>query len=170
MKRLYELAGEYATILDEITTSEGEIDEWLESRLDAIADDFTEKIENCATLIKCVEAEADAIMGAILPLIDEIETQKKRATAKKNRAARIKEYVLHQMQMVGIPKVSSPRVEVSIRRCGTPSISWAGGEIPEDYRVVSVSLDKKRAQEAVKNGETLPEGLVVSYTTYLAMR
>ena len=146
--------------------------------IDANGGEITPEIEE---RLKSLEAEAversDGIAGWIrsLKAIAEMEQKEsahfaKRKSAHANLADRLSQSLLRSMRGLGKPKLKGVMFTLSDRKSSTPSIRWAGeGDMPAEYRRVTVQLDYDKAREHLKAGK-LPPGFEVSYSHWLDIR
>lgn len=141
---LYEINEEYEAVLAESVNEDGEIDEAAMEKLNQIAGEKNEKIENIVLFIKNLEAEADAI-GA--------EAKKLTARAKitANKANYLKNYLEYCLKG---EKFKTPKCSVTYRmsksvECGLEDVSV----LPEEFLRVKYELNKTAVKEKLQNGE-----------------
>jgi hypothetical protein len=160
---LWAITDELAEVGALIADNEGELTPDLEARLDALEGALEEKVERIALFIRESETLAD---GA--------KSEKERLyaieKAHRRKADGLKEYLLRCMSGAGRERVETARARVRLQKSGTPSIDYHGDldALPADFvRVVPESrvLDKKAITQAIRDGETPPEGVTVSYST-----
>lgn len=96
--------------------------------------------------------------------------RKKAAT---NRGDRLKNHVLHTLEVVGIPKVKGDRFTARVQ-ASPPSARWTGDpdKPPEGFARLktSIDFDAKGAIEAFKRGESLPDGVEIRQGKHLVIR
>lgn len=120
------------------------------------------KIRSLVAEAEGVKIEADRLAGL----------QRQKETA----AASLKDYLRRQLEARGKTKVATKLVTVRIQANSQPSITatsetvieelYAGGS-PFAAQKVEYVLDRAKILEASKNGEDLPEGIVVRRGTHL---
>src|SRR5690606_26172860 len=115
-------------------------------------------VRHCETLADGAKAEKDRLAA--------IEK------AWKRQADGLKTYLLRCLMSAGVQRVETARARVRLQRSGTPSVDYHGdldALPPEFVRVVPESrvLDKQAITARVRENKdaTLPEGVVVSYST-----
>lgn len=160
--RLWEIKDELQEIGALIVEGGGELTDELAARLDAMEGTFEEKVVNTALYVRQCElnaADAKAEKDRLAAIQKAYERQ----------VAWYKDYLVYCMNGAGIKKVETPRARVRVQQSGTPSIDYQGeiDALPESFvRVVpeSRSVDKKAMTQALRDGEELPEGVVVRYS------
>ena len=139
MTALYEITDQYKQILalDDIP------EEQVIDTLECIKDDFNDKALNVAAYFQNVAADIDAMKDA------EKRIAGRRKTLE-NKVARLKEYLLFNMQATGISKIECPEFRISLRN--NPSSVHVIDEslIPSAFkRTVSVlEVDKVAIKQA----------------------
>lgn len=157
--RLYEIAAEYRGLLEIATDPESDdLDmDSFEAAITALEGDFSAKAVNIACLIREWEAESAAISAVIA-------SQLQRAKSLDNRAKRLRDYLLGQMEISSLPTISDARVQVKLRK-NPVSVQISEVEaIPSLYcRIVPARYepDKTAIKEAIKNGEEVPGASLV---------
>ena len=106
--RLYEISNEYTRLIEDEELSNEE----LCRKLEAIDNQFDEKIDNVACLMKSLKIDIEGIDN-------EIKSLQSRKKALQNKLDWFKSYVLENMEYVGKKKVSTPRNVISIRNAQT---------------------------------------------------
>ena len=159
---LYEIAGEYRTIMDRIEDADGEITDADSAALDAIDGGFSAKADSILALAAEAQAEADAAKE------QEARFAKRKRSAQR-RADWLKRYLKDAMVRVGFDRVKGDRFAATICRNGTPSIRWTRdpSDLPSWLRRVEVSLDGTAARAAFKDGSLPKYGFEVEYGTHL---
>ena len=144
--KLYTLVSQYKTVqsmaeeVDEITLIE---------TLESIEDAIEVKAENIAKMIKEMESEAE-----IIKLEEKRLAERRRAMERK--AASLKTYLQDQLEALGIDKIKSPLITITIRN-NPPSVNITNEFlIPAKYFIPQPSIiSKKDISEALKNGEVI---------------
>ena len=167
MSTLYELRTDFECLYAQLDALDPE-DEcynemcqaWMDT-LEGLEGEINQKAENIAVYIKRLASDA-AAMDA------EEKAMKARRKACENRAERLREYLLNQMQEIGITKFSSPRARITVTQgresiCITDadSILYDGGEFVKPRRLKEDDLDKTRIKEAILSGRSVPGATLV---------
>lgn len=160
--RLWEISDELGEIGALVAEGGGELTDEMAARLDAMEGAFEEKVVNIALFVRECETRA---AGA------KAEKDRLAAIEKANNAQAdwYKSYLVQCMGASGIRKIEHAKARVRVQKSGTPSIAYHGevDALPESFiRVVpeSRSVDRKAITEAVRAGEDMPEGVIVSYS------
>ncbi len=163
--KLWEITDELAEIGALIAEGGGELTEELEGRLNAMEDAFESKVERVALFIRHAELEGE-----------KAKAEKDRLAAiqkhHERTATGLKTYLLRCMKGADREKVETHRARVRVQRSGTPAIDYVGEieVLPAGFvRVVpeTRTLDKKAVTQAIRDGETLPEGFRVTYSEFV---
>jgi len=115
MAKLYELTDAYRAAFAEIEAADGEVTYEMETRLDDLDDAWQEKCQNCGKMYRNLCAEADALKAEERRLYD-------RRKGLERQAERLKNYVHHQMIMMGERSMKTPLFTFSIRK-GRPVVN-----------------------------------------------
>lgn len=145
--KLYEITQDYAQLLDMADS----MDETLFSdTLSAIEEVLEDKVENIGKMIRCLEADAEAIKAEEKRLAD------KRKSIE-NKISSIKSYVQHELEVAGLNKVKRPTITISIQ-ANPPSVLVKDESlIPSHYMIpVAPKLDKKAVLSFLKEGGEVP--------------
>ena len=141
--KLYELTADYNQVL---LLAEDLEQETFQDTLAAIEGAIEDKAENMAKMVRCIEADVNALKEEEKRLAD-------RRKALENKVSGIKEYLQQQLEFAGIDKVKRPTLTVSIQ-ANPPSVEIADESlIPSDFMVPQPSkIDKKAILTALKAG------------------
>lgn len=150
--KLYEIEERYRAFADKMEAQEGELTEQDFAELDGIEEDFTEKANNYAGLIKELEAESKA-------LSDAAKSFKERADRKAKTAEYLRERLKKAMEFIGKDKVETINAVVSFRRSQSVEIVNEK-EIPEAFLKVSYAVDKAAIKDKLKIGELIPGAIL----------
>jgi len=160
--KLYELTDASLLVVEQLL-QEDQLDEaGLQAALDAIGDAVEQKMDGIARLICNWEAESDA-------LHDEIVRLRNRQSAIDNRVHRLKEYALQCLRRANLHRVRLPIVTAYIGRSTRVEVDVSPEEIPEQYRRISVSVDKRALKAALDAGDSVP-GARLAESEYLVLR
>lgn len=152
MKTLFNISQEAINLASKL--EEGELTTDLEKSLSINQNELQEKAINYAYAIKSIESDVDTISQEIARL----QALKK---SKTNAIDRMKESVINAMQIYGIEKVTSPTLNLSIRRSESVEILMEA-IIPVEYGTSKTvwTPNKTYIKNAIKNGEVV-EGAVI---------
>ena len=147
---LYQIADIYLQDLDKL--NDLDLDEQtVADTLESIQGDMQEKCTNVAAFIRNTESLADQIKQAE-------QAMAARRKALENRADRIRQYLLENMQRTGITKIDSPWFKIALAK-NPPSVVVDDEDTlkfayPEFVKVVTTeSIDKAAVKEAIKAGQ-----------------
>lgn len=151
MAALFELAAEFRTLADKLNDTDLD-QETIADTLDGASGDLEDKIINTAKYYRNIEAEADAIAGAV-------KQMQAREKILRGHAGHIKTYMQGGMEHAGLQKVSSPWFVISIAQ--NPEAVTVDDEslIPRDYFKeipATFQLDKNLCKAALKDGFEVP--------------
>ena len=165
--KLYEIADEYRAILSIMDLSDEDgID--ADSFLAAIADiqaDFSAKATNIGCLIREIVAESQAIG-------DTIKNLQGRAQSLDRRADRLREYLLMNMQAIGINRAADARIKLTLKNNPLSVRVDDPAAIPAEYcRIIPERRepDKTILKPALKAGALIP-GCALIQTTRLDIK
>lgn len=163
MTALYELAAEFQGVANKL--EELELDEQtIADTLEGYSAEFDDKIVSIVSLIRNLEATADAIKEAE-------KHQKERCEAIEKKADWLRNYVLQNMTAIGKEKVSCGLFAVRIRT-NAPSVQIANNAaLSSRFMVekVTVNPDKKALKEAIEAGEII-DGVTLVRNTSLIIK
>ena len=91
------------------------LEAWFDT-LSGLEEEFNFKAENLAQYIKCLKAEAEDID-------EEMKKLRARRDSRNKRIERLKNYLMENMEAVGITKIDMPKAKITIRK-NTPSIKF----------------------------------------------
>lgn len=91
------------------------LEAWFDT-LSGLEEEFNFKAENLAQYIKCLEAEAEDID-------EEMKKLRARRDSRNRRIERLKNYLMENMEAVGITKIDMPKAKITIRK-STPGIKF----------------------------------------------
>ena len=144
--KLWEIGDKYAEVLDKLEANGGELTPELEAALDAIEDDFDEKVRRVAAMIRNDEALAEAWKkeGAL---------HTKRGTAKANGAKGLRSYLAREMKRVEVTKVEGgARLGASEKVL----LDIDPAKLPPKYRERHWKALTSSIKGALKAGEEIP--------------
>ena len=147
MKSIYVISEEARNLA--FSLEEGEFTPEMELALVINQNEIQEKAINYGFVLKTFEGDVSLI-------IEEIKRLTAIKKAKENAIDRMKDAVLSAMQIYGIEKISSPTMNISIRR--TESIEVPLLELLDDRFVtekIVKSADKIGIKKAIKDGEMI---------------
>ena len=91
------------------------LEAWFDT-LSGLEEEFNFKAENLAQYIKCLKAEAEDID-------EEMKKLRARRDSRNKRIERLKNYLMENMEAVGITKIDMPKAKITIRK-NTPGIKF----------------------------------------------
>lgn len=91
------------------------LEAWFDT-LSGLEEEFNFKAENLAQYIKCLKAEAEDID-------EEMKKLRARRDSRNKRIERLKNYLMENMEAVGITKIDMPKAKITIRK-NAPSIKF----------------------------------------------
>lgn len=164
---LWAITDELAEVGALIADGDGELTPELEARLDSLEGALEGKVERIALFIRESETLADGAKAEK----DRLAAIEK---AHRRKVDGLKEYLLRCLPAAGRERVETAKVRVRLQKSGTPSIDYRGDldALPPSFvRVVpeSRAVDKKAITQAIRDGEPMPEGVVVSYSTSVVL-
>lgn len=150
MSSLFQLADQYRSLLA-LADSETEIpEEVLRDTVEGLQGELQVKAQNVARFVLNQEAMAEAIENAA-------EQMQLRAKRLRNRTGYLKQYLLTNMQAVGLQKVESPEIVLSIRNNPESVVVFDEKALPADLMVQPpappLRPDKMRIKDLLKAGQ-----------------
>ena len=151
--KLYELTEQYKAV-EEALGNEDLENEDVMAALSVIKGEIEDKVENIGKLYFNFKNEVDAIEN-------EVQRLTKRQVALQNRATRLRDWLLYELQAVNIDKVKRELFTVSIRK-SPPSVDVLFEDlIPNEYRRIipeSWQPDKKAIIDLFKKDGSIVAG------------
>lgn len=160
MKSLWKTTAEWAELMRQLEDNGGEVTPEIEEALTITEDNFLAKSESYIYTIKDYEAWENRIADEIARL----QQMKKVATNAKNR---LKQTLIIAMDTFGRDKVEVGLHTASLRTTKAVHI-LDENRVPNDYKRVEVSIDKRALLAALKQGEV--EGAELDEGIYLHIR
>ncbi len=123
-----------------------------------------------------LEAKADAICSIIREQLTlasavgaEIDRLSKLKQTRDNAAARLKEYLRMNLELLGKPKLDMERFKVRIQRNSTPSVECLidADKLPTEYQHHRIEPNKKAAADYWKKNGAAPDGFSVHVGNHL---
>lgn len=144
---LYDIATEYRDLAEKILEQDGEIGEEDIERFDVLDENFFQKADNYAGLIKEVEAEIGCLAEAI-------ERQEKRKKKRERLVEKLKDRLAQAMNVMGKDKVETLNACVSFRKSLKVEIVDEK-EIPEEFFKAVYTVNKSAIKDALKAGQAV---------------
>lgn len=144
---LYDIQSEIQALLNSVDEN-GELPEDVFTQLEALDIAETVKIENIGLLIKNLNAEATAIKA-------EAKALDKRAASLDNNVESLKSYLVGYLTTSGCPKLSTPRVVLSIRP-STAVIVDDESLLADNYFKYKREVSKSTIKDDMMNGVDVP--------------
>lgn len=136
MAKLYELTGDLLALEDLDLDSDT-----LSDTLEAINGEFNDKAIGILKFTENMNSDIESIDS-------EIKRLQARKKAIENRKARLRDYLLHNMEASGITKIECPFFTASVRK-GVESVEITDlDSLPDEY--VSVKVETKPDKSAIK--------------------
>lgn len=159
MRSLWVIADELAAVGEKIADNQGELTPELETELDALEEDFSQKVERIALYIR--ESELDAEKAK-----HEAERLTKIRKHHESKVRGLKSYLLVVMERHGRDKVDTYKARVSRVANSRPTVRWTGddyADIPDEFRKDRLiqTLDTDAVLEALNDGEPVPDNVTV---------
>ena len=154
MKSLYNITAEAMDLASAL--EEGEITPELENSLIINQTELQDKAINYAYVIRTVEIDVDAID-------EELKRLQAIKKAKNNVIDRMKESVVNAMGIYGIEKISTPTLNLSLRKSESIEIVNES-QLPDIYKTekITYSPDKTRIKNAIKEGIEVEGAVLVT--------
>jgi hypothetical protein len=163
--KLYQFPVEMAAILE--AAEDGELTKEQSEALDALWEQFPEKLASCVSAIKHQEMLEERCQ-------DEITRLRAVKAVLTNRVNSLKMYVLRCMAAAGVEKVETHLGTVSRCDNSRPAIRWddSYGEIPSRFRKteIVVKLDSEAARREYDRTGKLPDGFIVELGEHLRIK
>lgn len=162
---LYELSSEFIEASNALQNLDLD-DETIRDTLEGLQYPVEQKCNNVAFVIRNMESLAEQIKQAE-------EQMALRRKAIENRAANVKQYLLHNMERCGISKIESPYFKISIRNNPASVVADDAGAIPSEfYRYPEAPPplpDKKLIKDSIESGVDVP-GVHLVRTTSVVIK
>ena len=161
MKSLYNITAEAMDLASAL--EEGEITPELENSLIINQTELQDKAINYAYVIRTVEIDVDAID-------EELKRLQAIKKAKNNVIDRMKESVVNAMGIYGIEKISTPTLNLSLRKSEIIEIVNES-QLPDGFKTQKITFtpDKTRMKQCIKDGDDVP-GAVLSVNYNLQIK
>jgi hypothetical protein len=147
-KSLYHISTEAKELVSALEENEGELNPAIEAVLRINQNELTEKSFSYAWVIK---SEQDDISIAK----EEIKRLQGIIKAKEKVVDRMKEAVVNAMSIYGIEKLSSPTLNLSIRRSEAVEVDENFHDDIYMVKKVTYTPDKTKLKDAIKRGESI---------------
>lgn len=153
--RLYEIANEYKFLLDNLYDDEtGVVDESAFDKLKELSDPLETKCINITRIFKQLDAEREAIEK-------ERKAMAARESSLKNQVARLKDYLLSNMERCEIKEIKCPQFAIRLQKNPVKLDIFDEALIPPDYEVMTLTLDEAKIKGDLKNGVFVPGARLV---------
>lgn len=154
MSTLFELSNQIEALAQILTeVDDEEVQETILREFLKTSDDLKIKLDNYCSLIQEVETRAEVRKAEAKRLSD-------RAAVDSNLAKRLKSTLLWYLKEHGISKVETAFHSISIAKNGGKKPLVINNDIPimqipQQFQVVSIDLNKEAVRQALENGEKL---------------
>lgn len=160
---LYMIAANYRNIL-QMALDEGlEADEELREALLNIRDELSGKVDNVCYVIRALNEQAESLKS-------EAERLSEKATSRANKAARLKEYLLGNLNAAGVTKVQAAHHTVSVVKGRETVAVQSEQEIPAQFWKVETTLKKRELISALKRGDQISGAELTCGEPYLLIK
>ena len=166
--RLYELTEQYNQVMDMLNNTDADM-QAIKDTLEGLQGDIEDKAINIAKMIKTLDADIETIKVEEKRLND-------RRKVYENRKDSIKEYLEQQLKTVGIEKVKTATMTVSMQN-NPPSVNIVDEEALKEWAkgkdfcwiVKEPELSKRALLDGMKSGIEIP-GAEIKQTKSLRIR
>ena len=144
--KLYELAENYNELLALLDNEEATTEE-LADTLDGINDAIEVKVDNICRVRKYLEGKVEVYKA---------EAKRLTALAKQaeNNADSMKNYLDEQLKRMNIKKMDTELFKLSYRKSDSVNVMDLDA-VPEEYKRITIALDKTAIKKAIKDGKTV---------------
>jgi hypothetical protein len=151
-----------ADLLTEMDPSDAEGFADIQQRLDRSAAAIQAKASAIAALVREFEAQASIAQA-------ELDRIAAHARAARSRAAWLREYLLGNLQALGVGRVQTATAVIAVRESPPAAEVLDESELPDVFKRVVISVDKLQLRRALLDGEVVP-GARLSRGTHLSIR
>lgn len=153
---LYQIADQYQEALSVLLDADLPA-EAIADTLEGLQGALEEKATNVAAFVRNLEASAEAIRAAEKQMAE-------RRQMIERRAARVRQYLLDNMQRCQMPRIESPWFVLAVRQNPVAVVIDDPAELPPELMVEKVthSPDKKAIKARIEAGETIPGAHLVA--------
>lgn len=160
---LYMISANYRAIL-QMALDEGlDADEELREALINIRGELQEKVDNLCYVIRALNEEEESLRAEAARLAE-------KATARANKAARLKEYLMGNLNAAGVTKVRAPHFTVSIVQGRETAAIDSEDQIPQNFWKVETTLKKRDLIDALKSGDEIPGARLTRGEPYILIK
>lgn len=152
---LYELTGNYSTVLSMIEDSDVPSEAMIDT-LESINDAIEVKAEGIGKMLRMLDADIEALKAEEKRLADRRKTIE-------NKQKQIKDYVRYQLEVAGLTEIKSPLITVKVQN-NPPAVEIVDRDaIPRQFIKTTIveDVDKNAIKEALKNGEEVPGAVLL---------
>lgn len=144
--KLYELAENYNELLALLDNEEATAEE-LADTLDGINDAIEVKVDNICRVRKYLEGKVEVYKA---------EAKRLTALAKQaeNNDDSMKNYLDEQLKRMNIKKMDTELFKLSYRKSDSVNVIDLDA-VPEEYKRITIALDKTAIKKAIKDGKTV---------------
>lgn len=165
MATLYELSGEYASLLTSIDMCDDDDErEQFLNQLDAVSDDIVKKSEAYARIILNEQSDSDAYAA-------EIKRLRERKAVKDHTIEHLKENLFGAMQMLGTRQIETAIGKWRIQKNPASVKVLDAGKVPNEFLVEQPpQVNKSAILSAYRESGEIPEGTDIVQTESLRFR
>lgn len=158
---IFQIQKEYLDVINSILENDGEVSDSDYELLNSITTQLEHKGKSYYYIIKQLKGDVDMIAN-------EMERLRKMKQARENLIERLRTMLLNAMQLIGVEKIKSDMVSISIR--ATTSVNVVDEEkVPSKYVTWHRKIDKRMISDDIKNGVDV-DGVQLEENKSLIMR
>ena len=147
MSTLFELTDEFQWLHEMATDPEVDPDVFSDT-LEALTGELEVKGRGYVSVIKQLEMEAKQAKEISQQFVDK---QKLR----ENRIKRMKDTLLYAMSKIGTDQIEAGEWTIKVQKNGGLQPMVIDGEVPENFKRITIDDDKEKIRKALENGEEL---------------
>ena len=148
MSTLYEITGEYCTLLEYADSMDPDDEKVFLDTLESIEGELSIKAENYAAIIKEIDAEAKKFD-------DEIKRLEAKRDVMKNNIKHMKAALLNVMNIMGLDEIKTDHFKLKICKNGGKQPLKLTGEVPDSYQRIIYEPDTDKIRETLESGKEL---------------
>ena len=160
---LYMISQNYREILQMALDEGNEADEELREALVNIRGELQEKVDNICYVIRALGEEEESLRAEAARLTE-------KAVARGNKAIRLKEYLMSNLNAAGVTKVRAPHFTASVVQGRETAAIESEEQIPREYWKIETTLRKRDLIDALKRGEEIPGAQLTRGEPYILIK
>lgn len=148
MATLYEITGEYCSLLEYADSIDAEDEQIFLDTLESITGELEVKADNYAAVITEISA-------SVKKFDEEINRLTARRNAMENNIKRMKTALLEAMQQMNVPEIQGQHFKLKIQNNGGQKPLKITGDVPDNYKRIVYEDDKERIRKDLEAGKKL---------------